>query len=129
MENSDIRVLVVDDDDLIRECVTAYLEDEGLCVLGVASGEDGLSLLSDFRPAVCVSDLRLPGMNGDEFILKAHVLCPETAYMLHTGMTYILSDQLRAIGMTFNDVLLKPIHDLSQLVGRIRQHALFGRRI
>jgi response regulator RpfG family c-di-GMP phosphodiesterase len=127
MNAGDITVLLVDDEEMIRECMTAYLEDEGFRVLGAQSGEEALKLIAVLTPAVCISDMRLPGMNGDEFITKAFGLCPDTIYMLHTGMFYTLSDGLRAIGMTDEDVLLKPIHDISKLARKIRLSVAAGR--
>lgn len=121
MTNDDVVVLLVDDDEMIRDCVTAYLEDEGYRVQSAGSGEAGLEAIAALRPAVCISDMRLRGMNGEEFIAAAHVLYPDIAFLLHTGMVYTLSDELRAIGMTADDVLLKPIHNLSILVDKIRQ--------
>jgi len=129
MNNSDIRVLLVDDDEMIRDCVAAYLEDEGFSVHGAASGEEALESITAISPAVCISDMRLPVMNGEEFICRAHALCPGTGYLLHTGMLYSLSDPLRAIGMTADDVLLKPIHDLSKLVNKIKHIAAAGRTL
>lgn len=126
MNNADIRVLLVDDDTMIRDCVAAYLEDEGFSVHGACNGEDALELIAAFRPVACISDMRLPGINGEEFISRAHALCPATGYLLHTGMLYSLSDALCAIGMTPDDVLLKPIHDLSKLVDKIRLIAAAG---
>lgn len=129
MNNADIRILLVDDDEMIRNCVAAYLEDEGFSVHGAESGEAGLELIVTLLPEVCISDMRLPGMNGEEFIIKAHALCPATGYLLHTGMLYSPSDELRAIGMTPDDVLLKPIHELSNLVNKIRQITTAGRTV
>ena len=124
-----ITVLLVDDDEMIRDCMTAYLEDEGFSVYCAASAEEALESVAAVCPAVCISDLRLPGMDGEQFINQAHAMCPVTGYLLHTGMPYLLSDELRALGMTADDVLLKPIHDLSKLVGKIRQIAAAGRRV
>jgi len=129
MHNTDITVLLVDDDEMIRDCVTAYLEDEGFSVHGAGSGEAGLTLIASLRPEVCISDICLPGMNGEEFVVKAHTLCPATRYLLHTGMLYSLSDELLGIGMTADDVLLKPIHDLSRLVNKIKRIAAAGRTL
>jgi DNA-binding response OmpR family regulator len=128
MSTSAITVLLVDDDEMIRECMTAYLEDEGFGVLGAVSGEEALNLIAVIRPAVCISDMRLPGMDGEEFICKAYALCPETRYMLHTGMVYSLSDELRAVGMTADDILLKPIHDISTLARKIKLSVTAGRQ-
>ena len=123
MNSADIRVLLVDDDQMIRDCMTAYLEDEGYSVHCAASAEEALESFTVISPVVCISDMRLPGMNGEEFIIRAHALCPDTGYMLHTGLLYLLSDELRAIGMADDDVLLKPIHDLSKLVNKIKLSA------
>lgn len=121
MKNADIKILLVDDDEMIRECVTAYLEDEGFTVVGTSTAEEALEIIAGFTPLVCIADMTLPGgMNGDEFILKAHAVSPETSYMLHTGKIYTLTDELKAIGMKPDDVLLKPIHDLSKLVEKIK---------
>jgi DNA-binding NtrC family response regulator len=127
MNDCAITVLLVDDTDMIRECVTAYLEDEGFTVHSCATAEQALESIAAISPAVCISDMRLPGMNGEDFIVKAHALSPVTGYLLHTGMLYTLSDELRAIGMTDGDVMLKPIHDLSKLVMKIRLTAAAGR--
>ncbi len=124
--NSSITVLVVDDDEMIRECVAAYLEDEGFTVFTAESSEKGLESVTSVHPHVCITDMRLPGINGDQFIIRAHQLYSGTRYLLHTGMLYSLSDELRLIGMTADDVLLKPIHDLSKLVARIRYLATDG---
>lgn len=126
MDNSAITVLLVDDNDMIRECVTAYLEDEGFTVHSYVTAEQALELIAVLNPAVCISDMRLPGMDGESFIIKAHTLCPATGFLLHTGIAYTLSDQLRVIGMTDADVLLKPIHDLSKLVKKITYIAATG---
>lgn len=129
MNNSKIVVMLVDDDEMIRECVTAYLEDEGFTVHGCATAEEAMESIVANCPAVCISDMRLPGMNGEEFISRAHALCPGTGYILHTGVLYSLSDTLRAIGMTPDNVLLKPVHDLSKLVKKIKLMAAAGRKL
>ncbi len=127
MNNADIKVLLVDDEEMIRDCVSAYLEDEGFSVHCAASAEEALESIVSISPAVCISDMGLPGMNGEEFIVSAYALCPYTGFMLHTGMLYTLSEELQAIGMTADDVILKPIHYLSKLVDKIKLVAAKGR--
>ena len=120
MNNADIRVLLVDDDEMIRDCMSAYLEDEGFNVYSSATAEKALESIVSISPSVCISDMGLPGMSGDEFIIRAYAICPSTVFLLHTGMLYTLSKELRAIGMTADDVILKPIHYLSKLVDKIK---------
>lgn len=120
----DLHILIVDDDVMIRECMTAFLEDEGFPVHTSASAEEALALIAAVNPAVCITDLRLEGMNGELFIRKAYELCPETHFMIHTGSAYVLTNELRAIGMDAADVLLKPVHDLALLAERIMEIAV-----
>ncbi|MDO9309392.1 MAG: response regulator [Deltaproteobacteria bacterium] len=129
MNYSEISILLVDDDEMIRNCICAFLEDEGFMVHQASSGEEALDSIVAINPTVCISDMRLAGMDGETFIRRAYLLCPSTAYLLHTGMDYPLSDELRAIGMTSADVLQKPIHELSTLTRRIAIIASAGGRI
>lgn len=121
--NRNVRILIVDDDEMIRECMTAFLEDEGFPVHTSASAEEALMSIDAVQPTICITDLRLPGMNGELFIRNACGICPETHFMIHTGSAYVLGDELRAIGMGSEDVLLKPVHDLSLLAARVTKIA------
>ena len=62
-------VLVIDDDDAIREAVAAFLEDDGFVVMQAANGIEALELLADVRrpPALILLDLMMPGMDGWTF--------------------------------------------------------------
>jgi C4-dicarboxylate-specific signal transduction histidine kinase len=59
-------VLVVDDDERVRQVVRAQLQGTGFFVVEVASGEDALELCRDLAPHVVVLDLYLQGMQGVE---------------------------------------------------------------
>ena len=62
-------VLIVEDDDGIRECLTEVLEDEGFETLTARNGQEALDLLrrQGTTPAVILLDLMMPVMNGWEF--------------------------------------------------------------
>jgi two-component system chemotaxis response regulator CheY len=64
------RILVVDDDDSIRQIVRLFLEDEGFQVLTVPNGQAALDVLETFRPDIILLDLRMPVMDGYEFVSR-----------------------------------------------------------
>ena len=57
-------ILVVDDDEAIRELVNTVLTDEGYTVVTAASGPAALDLTVQHRPALVLLDLHMPGMSG-----------------------------------------------------------------
>lgn len=63
-----LRVLVVDDDHMLRETVTWMLAELDHRIHGVASAEEALTVLQRRRFDVVLTDLRLPGMDGEELI-------------------------------------------------------------
>ncbi len=65
-ENGPVRgpILVVDDEQKIRDLVRLYLEREGLSVLTAGSGADALELVRRATPALVVLDLGLPDVPG-----------------------------------------------------------------
>ncbi|MEO1369018.1 MAG: response regulator, partial [Acidobacteriota bacterium] len=61
-------VLIVDDDELSRKIVAAYIESRGFGVIEAASGEEALTTFRRVRPDAVVMDLGLPGISGLEAI-------------------------------------------------------------
>jgi DNA-binding response OmpR family regulator len=57
-------VLVVDDEPMVREVVSRYLERDGLCVHEAADGDEALAWLRSNRPDLVVLDIMLPGADG-----------------------------------------------------------------
>ncbi|HVX30758.1 MAG TPA: response regulator [Nitrolancea sp.] len=62
------RVLVVDDDESIRQLIEVVLEDEGFCVDFAAEGYAALEVISRKHPDLILLDMRMPGMDGWEFV-------------------------------------------------------------
>ena len=80
------RILVVDDDDLVRETVAFQLEAEGFATLAAAGGIEALALLQSGEAVdAMVSDLSMPGMSGLTTIQRARVLRPGLPCFLMTG--------------------------------------------
>ncbi|CAH2603148.1 Histidine kinase [Rhodovastum atsumiense] len=83
---SSSRLLVVDDEDLVREVLAEYLEQEGFSVLVAASGNEALSLLAAGEAVdVLMTDFAMPGMDGITLIRAAHDIRPGLPAVLLTG--------------------------------------------
>jgi PAS domain S-box-containing protein len=74
-------VLVVDDEPRILSSMTALLEDE-YSVLTSTNAESALTLLEDEQVLVIISDQRMPGLNGDEFLAKARNISSATRILV-----------------------------------------------
>ncbi len=62
------RILIVDDDDALRESLTLVLGSEGHSVLAAADGREALRIVEDHSVDVILCDLRMPGLDGFELI-------------------------------------------------------------
>lgn len=84
-ENDTLRVVVVDDSEVVRLKLRNILEDHNIEVLGEASdGETGLRQVESLQPDVVVMDLKMPGMSGIEATWKLGEICPSTPVMVLT---------------------------------------------
>jgi len=79
------RILVVDDDQAIRETAEHVLGNQGYEVLTVADGLDGLEALSKSLPDVIISDLNMPRMDGLEFLAIVRKRFPHIATIAMSG--------------------------------------------
>jgi len=80
------RVLVVNDEDLLREVLAERLEAAGYGVLAAANGNEALVLFAAGEAVdVLVTDLSMPDMNGIAVIRAAQAACPGLPAVLLTG--------------------------------------------
>lgn len=116
MDISNIKVLVVDDEVAVCSNVAAFLEDEGFMVFSAVSGEEALDILLKQNIDVAIIDMRLPGIDGDMLIVKAHELQPLLKFLIHTGsINYSISSSLQEIGIRTEQVFRKPLMDMGVL--------------
>jgi CheY-like chemotaxis protein len=74
------RVLVVDDDDVIRQLITVNLELEGFDVVPAVDGQDALEKVKDAQPRVVTLDVMMPRLDGWETAARLRS-DPETAHI------------------------------------------------
>ncbi len=119
-----ISLLILDDEDLIRESLKDYFEDMDWDVVAFASAEEALVHIHSFELDYITVDLRLPGINGVDFILQAHTLQPHTRFVIYTGsINFALNDDLRQIGITEENLIHKPVLEMHEIyLALVRQN-------
>jgi DNA-binding NtrC family response regulator len=78
-------VLLVDDDAVFRAALTRSLERDGYEVVSAADADDGIASLESLSFDVVLTDLRMPGVDGIEFIRRIRRLDPEAMCIVITG--------------------------------------------
>ena len=117
-----IRVILVDDEDVVLDTLTAFLEDWGFQVFTADEGDKGIEILKEQPMDIAIVDIRLRGYDGNTFILKAHELQPGLKFLIHTGSSsYTVPHELAALGISEKDIFLKPIRDFKMLLDTINQ--------
>jgi DNA-binding NtrC family response regulator len=115
-----IRVIVVDDEDVVLDTLTAFLEDGGYQVFTAQEGDEAIEILKKQPIDIAVVDIRLRGYDGNTFMLKAHKLRPGLKFLIHTGSSsYAVPPEIAALGISEEDIFLKPIRDFEALFDTI----------
>jgi len=113
-------VLVVDDDDLVRNILLSRLERLNIPVVAAASAEEALAKIEGMRVAALVLDLQMPGQSGlvlAEFVRLFGAHLTGIPILIFTGT--ILTQETRDLARRFNaDVFSKPV-DLNALIQRV----------
>jgi len=79
------RILVIDDEDLIRDLVKEMLEAEGYGVSTAANGKEGLRLYRKELPDLIITDIFMPEMEGLETIRELQSVTPNVKIMAISG--------------------------------------------
>jgi len=116
------RLMIIDDEEHIRSSLACFLEDfDDFHIRAVHSAESALQELRREAADLCIVDIRLPVMNGPEFIRvsREQGLCRH--HILHTGSTdFRLYVDIGTLGMVDDDVFQKPCDSMAMLE-RIRK--------
>ncbi|HEX7759434.1 MAG TPA: response regulator [Caulobacteraceae bacterium] len=101
----ELKVLVVDDDDSVRQVLADGLRAQGFKVSEAADGAGGLAVFERERPDVLVLDFAMPGMTGAEVARRAQAVRPDVPVVFCSGY----SDTLALDGVAHSLVLRKPV--------------------
>ena len=119
-----VRVLVVDDDETIRELLRSYLQREGFEVEGAADGEAAVRAARAFRPEVVVLDVLLPGLDGLEVLRRLRA--EGDPYVVLLTAKSEEADRVVGLELGADDYVTKPFSP-RELVARIRAILRRGR--
>ncbi len=111
---SDITVLTIDDEPVVRESIAAYLGDSGFTVLEAKNGREGLEVFHSKKPDIILVDLRMPEVDGLDVLADVTRETPETPIIVVSG-TGVLQDAIEALRLGAWDYVIKPIHDMAIL--------------
>jgi DNA-binding response OmpR family regulator len=118
-----VRVLVVEDYEVLARSIGTGLRREGLAVDVVLDGNDALGHLAATRYDVVVLDRDLPGVHGDEVCRRIVAERSDSRVLMLTAASTV-EDRVEGLGLGADDYLPKPF-DFSELVARVRA---LGRR-
>ena len=79
------KILIIDDEQPIRETMEMFLRENGYEVVTSESGEAGLELFQQTQPQVVILDLRLPGIDGLEVLRTIKKIAKESKVILVTA--------------------------------------------
>lgn len=102
-----MRILLIDDDEWIRDSMTLFFEGEGCHIKAIESAEEGFEELNGQEYEIIIVDYRLPGMDGLTFLKEIKELYPSPIKILISayGNAEII-EKARAIGI--QDYIQKP---------------------
>ncbi len=120
MHKTSATLLIIDDDDVVRASLAAYLEDSGFHVLQAANGLQGLEVFQQASPDLLICDLRMPQVDGLELIRRINALQVETPVIVVSGAG-VMSDAVEALRLGAADYLIKPLEDLAVLEHSVRR--------
>ena len=120
MHSPSATLLIIDDDQVVRASLAAYLEDSGFNVLQASNGLQGLEVFERDHPDLVICDLRMPQPDGRELILRYNALQDETPVMVASGAG-VMTDAVEALRLGAADYLIKPLEDLAVLEHSVRR--------
>jgi signal transduction histidine kinase len=102
------RVLVIDDEEDIRDVLTMTLSDAGCSVRCAADGLAGLALCKDFDPQIVITDIRMPRLDGLQVLERIKREHPAMEVIVATAYGD-MAQAIRALQLDASDFITKPV--------------------
>lgn len=114
------RILIIDDDEAVRDSIALYLEEADYDILQAEDGDKGLALFFEETPDIVLCDLRMPNMDGISVLKELSTRSPDTPIIVISGAG-VMSDVVEALRLGASDYFIKPIVDMAVLEHAIQR--------
>ncbi|UCF32108.1 MAG: diguanylate cyclase [bacterium] len=109
-----MRILIADDEQIIRDLLTEHLTEEGFDVVAVPSGEEALETFRADPDCLVVTDIRMGGMSGVKLLEEIKKLDPEAQVVMITSHAS-LDTAVATLRAGAYDYIFKPFDNLDQI--------------
>ncbi len=107
---SEWKIVLIDDEQDIREVMAITLEDAGYQVHTAPHGKAGLHLCQTIKPQIVITDIRMPGMNGIRVLESAKTLNPEIEVIVCSAFGD-MGMAIHALQLDASDFVTKPVNE------------------
>jgi len=120
MKKTQRTILILDDEENIRQSFIDYFEDQGWETYEAGSSEQALELLKEINLDAIIVDIRLPGKDGNDFISEAIKINSKTGFIICTGSPeYNIPGNFSENLQVCDHIFRKPVVDMSFLEQQI----------
>lgn len=129
MTEKTIDILVVDDEEMMRELLEDVLVMEGYSVETAEDGQTALARVKEVHPLLVISDIKMPRMNGFELLKSIKERFPDMRMIMMTGYSddFTVKDALR---LNADEYIIKPFNtqDITAVVKSVLGDLKQGKR-
>jgi two-component system, NtrC family, response regulator AtoC len=120
MSKERTRILIVDDEEIVRESLSAWLEKDGYTLQTAPDGETAVERIRKERWSILLVDLKMPGIDGLKVLEEARKVQPEAAAVIMTAYATV-DTAVAAMKIGAYDYLVKPFdpEELSLMIQKI----------
>ena len=124
------RILIVDDELVVRDSLGKWFTSEGYTARPVASGREALEIIQQMDFDIALLDIKMPGMDGMELQARLHDADPDLSVVIMTGYASV-DTAVQALKRGAYDYITKPVDpdELSHLVEKALEHRRTRREV